>query len=92
MPGEWRQLLTLLLAQRLELNTIESALKDARILTGEQIKEIRTQASDTAKAWSSRESDDVLKLLAIHALPAASMMVPKSHEELRQRFESEDRK
>jgi hypothetical protein len=44
---EWRQLLRLLLAQRLEINAIESDLKTAGILTDAQIKEIRTQASDT---------------------------------------------
>jgi hypothetical protein len=86
---EWRQLLTLLLAQRLELNTIESALKTAGILTDDKIKEIRAQATDTAKAWSSRESDDVLRLLAIHSMPAASMRVPQTQEELRRRFEGE---
>ena len=87
--GEWRRLLTILLAQRLELNAIESALKNARILTGEKLKEIRTEASDTAAAWSAREDDDVLKLLSIHSMPSATMLVPQSHEELRQRFEAE---
>lgn len=43
--AEWKQLLTLLLSQRLEINAIESALKTARILTDTQVKEIRTQAS-----------------------------------------------
>jgi len=87
--GDWRQLLRLLLAQRLELNAIESALKNAGVLNDAQVKEIRTQASDTAKAWSSKESDDVLKLLAVHSLPAATMLVPQTHEELRRRFEGE---
>ena len=56
---EWRELLTILLAQRLEINAIETALKQASVLTDAQIKEIRTQTSDTAKAWSSRGGDDV---------------------------------
>ena len=87
--GEWRQLLRLLLAQRLELNAIESALKSSRVLTDTQLKEIRTQASDTATAWSSKESDDVLTLLAVHSWPAATMLVPQTQEELRRRFEGE---
>jgi hypothetical protein len=76
ITAEWRQLLTLLLSQRLELNAIESALKSTNILTDAQIKAIRTQASDTAKAWSANETDDVLALLRIHSSPAATMLVP----------------
>jgi hypothetical protein len=78
---EWRHLLTLLLSQRLEINAIESALKAASILTDTQIREIRTQASDTAKAWSSKDSDDVLALLRVHSSPAATMLVPPLREE-----------
>jgi hypothetical protein len=74
--GEWRQLLRLLLSQRLEINAIESALTSAQILTSVQIKSIRTQAMQTAKAWSSQESDDVLKLLSVHSSPDATMAVP----------------
>lgn len=74
--GEWRQLLRLLLAQRLEINAMESALTNARILTDAQMKEIRTQASDTATAWSSDDSDDVLALLRVHSSPGATMLVP----------------
>ena len=74
--GEWRELLTLLLAQRLELNAIENALKTANILSGAQIKEIRQQALDTAKAWSSKESGDVMALLRVHSSPLATMSVP----------------
>ena len=78
---EWRELLRLVLAQRLEINAIESALKNARILTEEQIKEIRSQASNTAAAWSSHETDDVLKLVRIHSSPNATMLVPpKQHD------------
>jgi hypothetical protein len=73
---EWKELLTLLLSQRLEINALESALKTANILTDAQIKEIRTQASDTAKAWSSKDSDDVLALLRVHSSPLATMSVP----------------
>jgi hypothetical protein len=78
---EWKQLLTLLLSQRLEINAIESALKTARILTDTQVKEIRMQASDTAKAWSSSDSDDVLALLRVHSAPSATMLVPPKREE-----------
>ncbi|SPF52044.1 hypothetical protein SBA4_4810001 [Candidatus Sulfopaludibacter sp. SbA4] len=80
-PEEWRQLLRLLLAQRLELNAIESALKNAHILTDAQIKEIRTQASDTAAAWSSNDSDDVLALLRVHSSRAATMLIPPTRED-----------
>jgi hypothetical protein len=69
---EWRQLLALLLAQRLEINAIESALKTAGILREPQIKDIRTQALDTANAWSSRESDDVLALFRAHSSPSGT--------------------
>jgi hypothetical protein len=74
--GEWRHLPRLLLSQRLEINAIESAITIAGILTSAQIKSIRTQAMQTAKAWSSEESDDVLKLLGIHASADATMGVP----------------
>ncbi len=79
--GGWKELLTLLLSQRLEINAIESALKTANILTEAQVKEIRTQASDTAKAWSSKDSDDVLALLRVHSSPLATMSVPRTREQ-----------
>lgn len=79
--AEWKQLLMLLLSQRLEINAIESALKNANILTEGQIREIRTQASDTAKAWSSQEGDDVFALLRGHSSPFATMLVPPRREE-----------
>jgi hypothetical protein len=75
---EWRQLLRLLLAQRLEMNAIESALKNAKVLTDAQLREIRSQASDTATAWSG-DRDDVLTLIRIHASPSATMLVPPTH-------------
>jgi hypothetical protein len=74
--AEWRLLLRLILAQRLEINAIESALKRAKILTDAELKEIRAQASDTAKAWSANESDDVLALIRVHSSPEATMLVP----------------
>src|SRR5882724_964473 len=81
MMPEWRELLTILLAQRLELNAIESALKAADVLTDQQIKELRTQTSDTARAWSSQDSDDVLRLLRVHSSPFATMSaLPKRPE------------
>ncbi len=77
MTGErWRELLKILLAQRLEINAVESALRNAGVLTDAQLREIRTQASDTAKAWSSKDSDHVLELLRVHSSPFATMLVP----------------
>ena len=73
--GEWRQLLTILLAQRLELNAVENALKTANILTGPQIREMRIQASNAAKAWSA-PGDDLLALLRVHSSPDARMSIP----------------
>jgi hypothetical protein len=75
-PAEWRMLLRLVLAQRLEINAIESALKRAGALTDAEIKEIRQQASDTATAWSSNQNDDVLALIRGHSSPHATMLVP----------------
>jgi hypothetical protein len=75
MKAEWRLLLRLLLSQRLEMNAIESVLTNAGVLTAEYLREIRTQASDTAKAWSAHESDDILTLLKVHSLPTASMRI-----------------
>jgi hypothetical protein len=79
--GEWRQLLRLVLAQRLEINAIESALKRAKALTDVELKEIRTQASDTAKAWSSNDTDDVLTLIRVHSSSDATMLVPPTGEQ-----------
>jgi hypothetical protein len=78
-PDDWRLLLRLLLSQRLEMNAIESALKDAQILTDAQVREIRTQALDTAKAWEDR--DDILKIISVHSSPGATMLVPPVREE-----------
>lgn len=74
--AEWRLLLRLVLAQRLEINAIESALRRAKALTDVEIQEIRTQASETAAAWSSNDCDDVLALIRIHSSPQATMLVP----------------
>ena len=73
-------ILRLLLAQRLGINAIVSALKTAGILTDPQIKEIRRQASDTAKAWSSNDTDDVLELIRVHSSPFATLSVPPARE------------
>ena len=78
--SEWREVLRLVLAQRLELNAIESALKRAKVLTEVELKEIRRQASETAIAWSSKDSDDVLTLIRIHSSPDASMQVPPTQD------------
>ena len=82
IASEWRLLLRLLLSQRLEVNAIETALKNAQVLTDAQIKEIRRQASETAKAWSSDDRDDVLKLIGAHSSPNATMLVPPTQEDL----------
>ncbi len=74
--GNWKELLTILLAQRLEINALENALKAASILTAGQIKDIRAQATDTARAWTSKEGDDALALLRAHSSPLATMSVP----------------
>jgi len=80
-PGDYRLLLQLILAQRLELNAIESALKDAKVLTESQAREIRYQAAKTAEAWSRDETVDLTKLLHIHSSPGATMLVPMSDED-----------
>ena len=77
----WKELLRLPLSQRLEWNPIENALKAANILSAPQIKEIRTQAANTATAWSSQESDGVMALLRAHSSPLASLSVPQPPEE-----------
>jgi hypothetical protein len=78
---EWSLLLRLVLAQRLEINAIESALKRAKALTDVEIREIREQASETATAWSSGDSDDVLTLIRVHSSPGATMLVPPAREQ-----------
>ena len=78
--GEYRLLLELVLAQRLEINAIESALKDARVLTDAQIQQIRLEASKTAEVWSRDDSIDVLRLIRMHSFPNANMLVPLSQE------------
>ena len=75
-PEQWKSLLRLMLSQRLELNAIESALKNANLLSGAQIKEIRKQATQTAIAWSLNEGDDVLALIRVHSSPDETMLVP----------------
>jgi hypothetical protein len=79
--AEWSELLRLLLAQRLELNAVESALQTAGIVTADQIKELRQQTGNTAKSWSSKEQDDVLRLIRIHSMPEASMQMPPAKEQ-----------
>jgi hypothetical protein len=76
----YRLLLQLILAQRLEINAIETALKSAGALADSQIREIRLQASKTAEAWSQDGSIDVLGLIRMHSSPSATMLVPLSQE------------
>lgn len=78
--GAYRLLLQLILAQRLEINAIESALKAAGVLADSQIQEIRLQALKTAQAWSRDGSIDVLQLIQIHSSPNAAVLVPLSQE------------
>lgn len=73
---DWRMLLRLLLAQRLELNAVEAALLDVGSLTSAHLEEIRSQAADTAKAWSQEDDDDILALVRIHSLPHAGVRIP----------------
>jgi hypothetical protein len=60
---EWKLLLRLMLSQRLEINAIETALTSSKALTEGQVKEIRKQASQAAKSWSSDDSDNMLTLI-----------------------------
>jgi len=78
---EWKLLLRLVLSQRLEINAIETALTSSKALTAAQVKEIRKQASQAAKSWSSDDSDDVLALIRIHSSPEATMLVPPIRED-----------
>jgi len=78
---EWKLLLRLVLSQRLEINAIETALTTSKALTEAQVKEIRKQASQAAKSWSSDDSDDVLALIQIHSSPEATMLVPPTRED-----------
>ena len=75
-PGHWRELLSFLLAQRLGLNAMESALQPAGILSVKEIPAIRAQAADTAQSWSARDGDGVLKLLRVRGPAKASLPVP----------------
>ena len=77
---DWRQLLRLVLAQRLEINAMQSALKRGGALTDLEVKAIRRQASETAAAWSAQESDDVLALIRVHSAVDATMLVPPAGE------------
>ncbi len=77
---EWRLLLRFVLSQRLEINAIESALKNSNALSDAQVKEVRKQAPQTAKTWSSNDSDDVLGLIRVHSSPEATMLVPPAAE------------
>ena len=78
--GAYRLLLQLVLAQRLEINAIESALKGADVLADSQIQEVRLQASKTAEVWSRDTGIDLLGLIRMHAYPNANMLIPLSQE------------
>ena len=87
---EWQALLRLVLAQRLEINAIESALTNANVLTASQIREIRLQATQTAQTWGL--DHDLLALAGMHALPDATMQVPLSdatRDELRREIDDQ---
>jgi len=72
----YRLLLQLVLAQRLEINAIESALKNAGALADSQIQEIRLHATGTAEVWSRDGDLDLLGLIRMHSHPNANMLVP----------------
>jgi len=78
--GAYRLLLQLVLAQRLEINAIESALKNAGALADSQIQEIRLQASKAAEVWSRDGGIDLLGLIGVHSSPTANMLMPLSQE------------
>ena len=78
--GDYRLLQQLVLAQRLEMNAIEAALKSAGILADSQIQEIRSQASVAAEVWSRGDGIDLLKLIRMHSSPNANLLVPLSQE------------
>ena len=69
-----------ILAQRLEINAIESALKSTGILADSQIQEIRLKASKAAEVWS-RGGTDLLELIRMHSSPKADMLMPLSQED-----------
>lgn len=84
--GECGLLLQLILAQRLEINAIESALKGAGILTDSQIQEIRKQAANAAGTWTQNGESGLLDLIRVHSSPNAAMLVPlaqQTRDELR---------
>ncbi|HWZ32340.1 MAG TPA: hypothetical protein VNX18_13455 [Bryobacteraceae bacterium] len=78
--GAYRLLLELILAQRLEINAIEAALKSAGVLADSQIREIRLTASKAVEAWGRDGSFDLVELIRIHSSPGATMLVPLSQE------------
>jgi hypothetical protein len=79
-PGAYRVLLQLILAQRLEMNAIESALQGAGVLTGSQLHEVRVQAAKSAEVWSRDAGIDLLGLIRTHSSPDATMLLPLSRE------------
>jgi hypothetical protein len=78
--GAYRLLLQLVLAQRLEINAIESALKSAGVLADSQIQEIRLQAFKAAEVWSRDGGIDLLGLIRMHSSPNANTLMPLSQE------------
>jgi hypothetical protein len=76
----YRLLLQYVLAQRLEINAIESALRNVGALADTQIQEIRLQASRTAEVWSRDGGIDLLELIRMHSSPNANMLMPLSQE------------
>jgi hypothetical protein len=78
--GAYRLLLQLVLAQRLEINAIESALKNAGALADSQIQEIRLQSAKAAEVWSRDAGIDLLGLIRVHSSPNAKMLMPLSPE------------
>lgn len=91
---EYRLLLQLILAQRLEMNAIESALKSTGVLAESQIRDIREEASKTAAAWARDASINVLDLIRVHSSPKATVLAPLSEaarEDLRREINDQTR-
>lgn len=92
--GEYGFLLELILAQRLEINAIESALKSAGVLSDSQVREIRMQAANAAQTWRQNGGANVLDLIRIHSSPNATMLVPlaqQTRDELRVQIDGQMR-
>ena len=67
---------------------VSATLPDRRVLTRyhgslseKGSSSVMPEYHAKAKAWSSKDSDDVLALLRVHSSPLATMSVPRSPEQ-----------